>query len=724
MTPTLSKAHIQNETLAAFTGGIARPDTPPLYRLGLLAAALALVLLPLVYVAITAAAGWLVYFQATQGRFIGSGIFALITYLAPLVAGAIVVFFMIKPLFARPQKPAEAVSLSEEQEPLLHAFVERICGIVGAPRPREIHVDCQVNASAGFRRGLLSLAGQDLVLTIGLPLAAGLRADQLAGVLAHEFGHFSQGAGMRLSFVVRTINAWFHRVVNERDEWDAKLDRWSHDADWRIAVMLWLAKLGIWASRKILRALMMAGHAISSFLLRQMEFDADLYECRLAGSKTFSETSLELELLNIASRRALRQIGGLWQEGRLVDDIPAMTAAARRDLSDAEIEQVEGALKEIETNRFDTHPATKDRIAAALRENALGVFQSSRPAADLFVDFESLSKQVTAKHYREDLGLEYEESAVLAVDAALALSVDEVASSAAFELVTFNCVRLSHAVRLAEPRGISREEALRDLAEARERMEKCHEDWAVQLQALDDAWARRSELHQADGLLRAGFKIKADDFGVSRSSPEVVDEELRQADASVTAQGGAAEEARLAVTQRLAAAQELALLGSAEQTLEKWRSLRAALNALADASVHSQAMSADLIGLSAIYRNSAGRESDEDLVAAAKNMSASLSGRMQILARKLHGIPYPFSHANAGMLLGQYVDPSPGQDIHSRADETSERVLSLYFRVLTEICVLALAVETEASARNGSRRGAAQVMLAPPSNRNIQGPDA
>jgi Zn-dependent protease with chaperone function len=38
-----------------------------------------------------------------------------------------------------------------------------------------------------------------LVLVIGLPLAAGMSMRQVAGVLAHEFGHFAQGAGMRFN---------------------------------------------------------------------------------------------------------------------------------------------------------------------------------------------------------------------------------------------------------------------------------------------------------------------------------------------------------------------------------------------------------------------------------------------------------------------------------------------------------------------------------------------
>jgi len=92
----------------------------------------------------------------------------------------------------------------------LFEFVDQLCDLVGRARgPRKIKVDCQVNASAGFAGGMFSLLGHNLVLTIGLPLAAGLNLRQLTGVLAHEFGHFAQGTAMRVSYIVRSINGWF-----------------------------------------------------------------------------------------------------------------------------------------------------------------------------------------------------------------------------------------------------------------------------------------------------------------------------------------------------------------------------------------------------------------------------------------------------------------------------------------------------------------------------------
>jgi len=75
------------------------------------------------------------------------------------------------------------------------------------------------------------MPGNDLVLAAGLPLVAWLSLRQFAGVLAHEFGHFSQGAGMRPTYVIRSISHWFTRVIYERDEWDDKLVQWSEGTD-------------------------------------------------------------------------------------------------------------------------------------------------------------------------------------------------------------------------------------------------------------------------------------------------------------------------------------------------------------------------------------------------------------------------------------------------------------------------------------------------------------
>ena len=83
---------------------------------------------------------------------------------------ALLVLFMVKPLFARRVRGAQPLALNPAVEPTLFAFIARICESVGAPMPQRIDLDCQLNASAGFRHGPLNFRRDSLVLTIGLPL--------------------------------------------------------------------------------------------------------------------------------------------------------------------------------------------------------------------------------------------------------------------------------------------------------------------------------------------------------------------------------------------------------------------------------------------------------------------------------------------------------------------------------------------------------------------------
>ena len=285
----------------AVTGSIEPARITTAYRLGLLVVALAMLVLPLIYIGLIAAAARLVWWHVTANTWIlnperGSslGMWRLVFYFGPAAAGAAVVFFMIKPVLAKAARGTDPVPVGAADQPVLYEFIRAICQQVGAPFPTRVQVDCQVNASAGFARTPWSLGQTDLVLTIGLPLAAGLTVRQFAGVLAHEFGHFAQTGGMRLTFIVRSISHWLARVAHERDQWDESLEEWASSGSWAVVLTFRLAQAAVWMSRKILSGLMRAGHVISSFMLRQRESDADSYEVKLVGTAAFISTSARM----------------------------------------------------------------------------------------------------------------------------------------------------------------------------------------------------------------------------------------------------------------------------------------------------------------------------------------------------------------------------------------------------------------------------------------------
>ncbi|MEO1366636.1 MAG: M48 family metallopeptidase, partial [Acidobacteriota bacterium] len=407
MSPSTPRADI----LDAFTGRIKPVKVKPTYQLALVAVTLAMVLLPMIYLGIIGATGFAVFRYAIDGLSlfdtVSNAKSALFLYATPLFVGAVAVVFLVKPLFSRTLDESPTHSLDPGAEPTLFAFVEKLCREVGAPTPKRIDVDCQVNASASFRRGASSLFGNDLVLTIGMPLARGLSLEQLAGVLAHEFGHFAQGAGMRLTYVVRSINGWFARVVYERDSWDAKLDDGAKRAE-EVGLLLWLAVQAsrgmVWLTRRILWALMHAGHAISCYLMRQMEFDADRYEARLVGSRTFASTARDLSLLGAGQQVAMARLRETFPLGHLVDDMPELIHELRHRLEPDVVDQINRRRLEEKTGAFDTHPADVDRERSAARETDPPAFRSELPATALFSDFGALARTVSRRFLEAQVG--------------------------------------------------------------------------------------------------------------------------------------------------------------------------------------------------------------------------------------------------------------------------------------------------------------------------------
>jgi hypothetical protein len=401
------------DLLAAFGGGVPRTPVSFFYRIGLAVVALTMLVLPVIYVALIGVAAWATYLWATHFTFFlkaGGGariyIFKAALYAAPIFAGIVLVLFMIKPLFARRPKQAQPLALSPGAEPTLFAFIAKICETIGAPFPKRIDLDCNLNASASFRRGALSLFGNDLVLTIGLPLVAGLSIKEFAGVLAHEFGHFTQSFGMRLTYIIRTVNAWFARLVYERDVWDVTLEEWAQTEDGRVAVVIGCARFAVWTSRRILQLLMIFGHGIGCFMLRQMEYDADSYEIKLAGSEAFETTARRMHVLSCVLDKSYKEMRvGLNNSRELPENLPNYLLHHDSRLPHEQRSKIEDTMGLKASGIFDTHPSDGDRIRRARLANDPGVFHFDGPATALFSKFEVPAKQVTTLHYSDDLGL-------------------------------------------------------------------------------------------------------------------------------------------------------------------------------------------------------------------------------------------------------------------------------------------------------------------------------
>ena len=715
---------LRQKVFASFTSPAIEPvPVAWSYRIGIALTSLFMIMLPLIYLCMIMGVGWLVYYhavnhagmisaatQSTSGRNSGrAAIFAFLAYLTPMIAGVVLILFMLKPLFSKQSNDSGRRTLKPADDPLLFEFVNRICAAVGSPRPRRIDIDCNINASASFGRGLLSMLGNDLVLTIGMPLVAGLTMRQFAGVLAHEFGHFSQGAGMRLSYLIRSISMWFTRVVYERDAWDDRLAEWSHSIDIRIGWVLYLTRLCVWLTRKVLWVLMLLGHLVSGYLLRQMEFDADRHEARLAGSRTFATTARQLAVLNIAHRGAISDLGSFYSEGRLGDNLPKMILLNADQLPEKVHAKIDEMILESKTGLFDTHPADAERMTSAAQENTEGIFQLRLPAAHLFSRFDFLSRAVTWDFYKEVFGEELKKSDIH--------PVDELMERLKLQQAAWKAVRRFFQDHTSWYRPLPTPTAawevasdvpstVQTLKRHRATMLNLEESYGKAWKIYDEADTRLIEIGLAEALLRAGIRVRLKDFSMSLTTRSEIDDAK---EAEKTKQGRV--EAKLApfeqaVADRLYAGLSLARTKTMAASLANGGFSVAEIDWLLEMFQHVNERLGQLlmirdsqITMGKLLSILSDNNDNEKLIDHIRQSMQALFEHITELRSSFESLPYPFDHARADISVADFLlkeipdHENPGA-LYEAADAIGNALPPLQARVLGRLCQIAECVET------------------------------
>lgn len=371
------------------------------YGLYLAIVAILMVSLPVLYLLIVLASAYGTYWHAANNIDLFTEVrlsyFAFLLYLSPTIGGVLLTLFLLKPFVAASPRLPQPVRLDAKREPAVFHLVRRITEAQGAPMPTEIQVDADVNASASLRKGVFS---RELTLTIGMPLFYGMSIEQLAGVLAHEFGHFVQRFGMRLAAIVHGINFWFYRQAYQRDGWDELIESWSEADNAFVNLSALVAQLGAWLCRLLLIALAHVATALSHSLSRQMEFDADRYEVELTGSQGYRVVAEKMRILSAGHAAASNMAERGLSEGRLPDNIPMLTKAAAESFDAKTRDAIVAEIQEVNRSVFDTHPPDRERIAAAHRLDKPGVFRNPESAHKLLREPHRLGMHVTLQWYR------------------------------------------------------------------------------------------------------------------------------------------------------------------------------------------------------------------------------------------------------------------------------------------------------------------------------------
>jgi Zn-dependent protease with chaperone function len=311
------------------------PPTPPgvpsnlttpssSYRLRVIIVLTSLVLFVLLYVGLVAGSAYLTYYSFTQ---LGAREAPGDTRQAPLnkgrnpsrysrppkkessgegwwiilgIASGVFCLFLVKGLFKWQRLgPQLRVEVTEQEQPVLFAFIRQLCRDTRAPFPHRVFLTPEVNAAVFYNSSFLSLIlPTPKNLLIGLGLINRLNLSEFKAVLAHEFGHFSQHS-MKLGSYVYTSNRIIGDIVFARD-WLDDVVAFVRRLDIRVAVFAWAFTGVLWVTRKGLQGLFRAINFANSALSRQMEFNADLVAVSVTGSDALVHSLSRLDFANQA----------------------------------------------------------------------------------------------------------------------------------------------------------------------------------------------------------------------------------------------------------------------------------------------------------------------------------------------------------------------------------------------------------------------------------------
>lgn len=337
-----------------------------------------------------------------------------------IVFCSIFFLFLVKGFFKRPAINKEMhLEITEDEHPLLFAFIDHLCDELGAPLPNKVYVAPDVNAAVMPRTSLINLFVEPKKdLLIGLGLVNSVNLSEFKAVLAHEFGHFSQSAmASSYTYVANRIIA----DLVEGEDWFDRVVGWFKSQKNVLAIIGYVIGAPLWLGRKILewfyKAITLQRLAVS----REREFHADLVAVSAAGSNAVVHCLLRTEFGHQCFIQALNDMSTALDHKLYSDDMylhqDRAAVIVRRKKKDPvlglppvlkkpndgkDVEVFDADEEEMEDEippMWRTHPSNSDREKNAKEEFVPAIVDHRSPWV-LFDDPTELRERMTYKFYR------------------------------------------------------------------------------------------------------------------------------------------------------------------------------------------------------------------------------------------------------------------------------------------------------------------------------------
>lgn len=398
------------------------PDVPvdlteltPAYRQRVVLVLLSIIVFLILYFGLIFLSGWLAYKLFTWPTLPGQGVLWVVRIIAAVPCTLLFLFLVKNLLKWSPAEKSYDIEIFPDEHPRLFDFIERLCEETGAPPPRRVFVNFEVNGFASYNISLFHLfvpAAKNL--TIGLGLVNAINLTEFKAFLAHEFGHISQKS-MKLGSYVYSARRIISDLVYGYDFFDRFIDGWR-SLDVRLSWPAWMFYGILWTLRKFMGGMLEGIFYLGQSLSRQMEFNADLVAVSVAGSDApvhllykswFGECCLRQAELDLRAARDhdLLSSDVFYHQNKAADfvrrkakdphlgeppPLPADPRATTRVFKPDHDEQA---------GMWAAHPADYDREKNAKYDYVRTAFDERTPWI-LFDNMDELRERVTVKFYR------------------------------------------------------------------------------------------------------------------------------------------------------------------------------------------------------------------------------------------------------------------------------------------------------------------------------------
>ncbi len=390
---------------------------PASYKFKAFLAILGILFFFISYAAMVAGMTYLVYWAFSYDMMSVNRVTILLKIGAIAGSVMLLVFTLKFILKLKNHKAENRIKLKKNEQTDLWMFVDKICAQTGAPKPKNIYLDPDVNAYVQYSNVWLSLfLPVRKELTIGMGLVSCLNLSEFRAVVAHEFGHFAQRS-MKIGSYIISANTIIHDMIYTRDRFDNILDQWRA-SDLRLAFPAWIITPVIWIIRQTLALFYQFLNLMYGLLSREMEFNADKVAVSTSGSDAIVSALWKLEPGNATWNGTLNHAYLLAQKNKFVENLYHHNTLAldreslkiKDDFEGLETHELGGKKyfshsENSHVSMYASHPPNDLRQANA-KSPYINCEEDHRSPWIIFNNTEELQKEMTGIIYKLYLGKE------------------------------------------------------------------------------------------------------------------------------------------------------------------------------------------------------------------------------------------------------------------------------------------------------------------------------